>query len=926
MRRLFSFVSNNQFKVIAVLLAVSAFFFFSIFDVRKGEDGYSIHAKIGTDTSAEGMMAASNDGIDDGIGYYNDVRSIFGSDNIIVIKISDEKLFTPDKLGFVEDLAYSLQDMPCVTKVQSLFNVKNFKGRDGMLETEPFFGYVPDTQEEIDQVKKDAMNNRTVYRNLISKDGSSMALTIYIAGDQKDRNFVEKITNSIEAEIDKIRGNFSSIYQIGMPFAKTKLSTGIIDDSKILSPLAVVVLLCSLIVCSRNLNGAIIPVITSSISLLWTIGFMCICGYSVTVLSAIVPALIIVIGSTEDIHIISEFHEGMLEHDDRKSAINYIGGKIGTALFLTFFTTFFGFFSIYFNDIRILKEFGMISAFALLANFLTTITVNPLYLSYFGKRPKAAQHSEECSGVFKTICNFFISIIKYKRRYIVFFTIIISVTMLVGITRIKVNNDLLGYFKDDSEVSKRSENLADEFCGILSFYVVLKADIEDSFKKSEYLKQIVKIQDYLRSRKDADGKNLYDTSVSFADYISIINREMHDGKKEFDCIPENDSLVSQYCLFLARDDIEKYMSPDFSTANILVRHNIAGSYFLLEEMGDFRRFINENIVGVHVGITGENILINEASDSMAQGQVVSLLVLSFVVFCIMSLLFTDVKAGILSLIPNLFPVMILFGVMGYAGIYLDTGTAMIGAIAVGIAMDDTIHFMVRYQKEMRETGDQVTAMEKTMQAEIVPVFSTSIATSLGFAILLFSSFKPIENFGILTGVTMMCALCTDLLITPMLLISTRLITLWDMLSLELKGDVINKSPLFRNMRKWEIKKTILIGDVQTYEAGQKIISQGEIGREMFLLLDGQISVSVNSHDGTTKHITKLNEGDVFGEVGLVSEQERTADIIAETSTKVLKLEWESLERIGKFLPTISSKLFLNIAKILGSRFAISGNK
>ena len=204
----------------------------------------------------------------------------------------------------------------------------------------------------------------------------------------------------------------------------------------------------------------------------------------------------------------------------------------------------------------------------------------------------------------------------------------------------------------------------------------------------------------------------------------------------------------------------------------------------------------------------------------------------------MTILFLRVKAGLLSLVPNLFPIVIIFGIMGFFDIPLNTGTAMIAAISIGIAVDDTIHLMVRYNNEMKRLNDQQEAMVVSLRSESTPVISTSLALALGFFILVVSNFMPIIYFGGLSAIVMMLALTGDLCLTPILLSTTKLITLWDMMSLDLKERVITESPLFRNMRPWQIKKIVLLAHLKEFAKNTPIIIKGETGRSMYLILDG----------------------------------------------------------------------------------------
>jgi hypothetical protein len=341
-----------------------------------------------------------------------------------------------------------------------------------------------------------------------------------------------------------------------------------------------------------------------------------------------------------------------------------------------------------------------------------------------------------------------------------------------------------------------------------------------------------------------------------------------------------------------------------------------------EALDELQAFMDDSL-SEHITyrFTGKNILLNDAADSMAAAQAQSLTLLLVVIFIIMSTLFVNVKAGLLSLIPNAFPIVLNFGVMGLFGIPLNTGTAMVAAIAIGIAVDDTIHFMSRYHKEMRALQNQQAAMEVSVRSEIKPVVSTSIALALGFAVLGFSGFLPVVMFGLLSAMVMIYAMVGDIFITPILLSSTQLITLWEVITLRLGREVLTTSKLFQGLKPWQIKKIILLGRMLEKEPGDLAVVEGETGRSMYIIIEGEMSVYGHGGDEQEIRYATLGPGDVFGEVCLVEPGPRTANVRAEQTSKLIEIDWDGLKRIRRIYPWLSSKLFLNLSRIVGKRLA-----
>jgi hypothetical protein len=273
----------------------------------------------------------------------------------------------------------------------------------------------------------------------------------------------------------------------------------------------------------------------------------------------------------------------------------------------------------------------------------------------------------------------------------------------------------------------------------------------------------------------------------------------------------------------------------------------------------------------------------------------------------------------LAMIPNSLPLIGAFGAMGILGIPLSTGTFPVVIIALGIAVDDTIHFMVRFSKEMQSTTNNEVAIGQTIRHELKPVLGTSLALILGFLILMFAEFRSIAEFGLLSAITVSLALLADLLITPALLISVPLITYWDLLSLSMSQNVIDNSPLFQGMTTREIKRFALLGHIEEKKAGELILRQGDTSNSMLLLLKGELTILVDNDQGVSKKVATVLPGEIIGEMSLLSNDKRSATVQAQDDTQLLKIDAHMLEKVDRSYPRLAIKIRKNIASILVSR-------
>ena len=221
---------------------------------------------------------------------------------------------------------------------------------------------------------------------------------------------------------------------------------------------------------------------------------------------------------------------------------------------------------------------------------------------------------------------------------------------------------------------------------------------------------------------------------------------------------------------------------------------------------------------------------------------------------------------------------------------------------------------------MKESKSEKKAIIEALSHELNPIISTSLALAGGFAMLGFSNFEPVQQFGLLSACVILLALVVDLFLIPILFSRTRLITLWDVVGLKVRRSLLERSTFFRGLSPLQAKKIILASRIESYPADHKIIVEGEIGSTMYVVIEGELEANLE-RDGGVKKLADFNFGDVFGEVGMVSEVKRTANIQTKTPAKILAIDGESLESMRRFSPYLASRVFLNVAKILGERLA-----
>ena len=850
---------------------------------------------------------------------YQKVMDEFGTDNKTIIYIKDKNLWTTDKLARLEQLHLAIEKIEGVIRVDGLFSLHTVHGVDGKIISRPVLRSAPKTTEEALSAKRSALANPLYIGNFFSDDGNVTAMMVSVV-DADDRNdFSRIIYQAFKDQLELYQSDFEYITQVGPPRINAELKQSLSEDFMLLAPLSAFILVVSILLFMRSWLSALVPLVTSVITIIWTFGLLGWLGIPLNILSAMIPSLIIVIGATEDTHLMSAFFRGLDENEGsesgKKEALQYMAKHIGLPLVLTVLTTTLGFASNLFSNIGLIQHFSLAATFAMLANGLITILVLPLMLNLFGsnKNTSLVKNKE-----MNTLPDHVMRLFRYSQdRFPVLtllFTFALCVFFVFQAAKLYVTNDPLSYFQSDRPLIQDVKRIHDDLAGVKIFFISLESKQAKAFQKPQNIQKLVDIQSFLNQQ------GVYDRTISLADHLKFINREFRNNGSE-GSVPETQRLIAQYLMFFHRSDLDSYVSHDYSRANIVVRHNISDSHTLNRYVSELREVL-DTIVGPEMKsyVVSENLMVNHAAESLMVAQVKALIVLLTLIFLIMSAMFTSFKGGFIALIPAIIPITLMFGIMGYFNIPLNPGTAMVAVIAIGIAIDGTIHLLARYNELCRRSSDYIGAVNTAVREEATPLIVSSLALSFGFGVLIFSNFTIVAQFGALAAATMLFSIFANLLITPIIMARIRLVGLYQILAMSVDTEVLDSSVLFQNMTDYQRRKAILISEIHEFKKGDLLVEQDTIGRDMYLILSGKAEV-IRKDEGDLRSLAMLKPGQVFGEIGYIRETERTADVVATEDVSALRFDYERMQKDLKFFPNIIAKLNFNISYILGKRLA-----
>jgi predicted RND superfamily exporter protein len=878
--------------VLVAVLALTLLAASQIVDFRTGA------LRLGVDPSVDDMLPAG----DEGRQFYDHVRRLFGSDETLVVALAAGDVFTEANLRRIQSLTRRLQEIDGVHHVVSLANALNIRSRDGDLAIEPFIDEIPDDPAELERIRREALDNPIYAGNLVSRDSRATVLLVHLV-DMPERELLAMNLDREILRVARAESGDASVWITGGITLKAETGRLLLRDLGRTVPLAIAVAALVALVSFRTLRGVVVPLATLGIALVWTLGAIAATGRSLNLVTVVIPPLVLVVGFAYAIHVLCEYYDVLGEASGDESAE---AGAVSTALsrvalpvLLTGVTTAAGLLSLTASPLGAIAQFGVFSTLGVAAALVASLSFAPAFLQLLPvpRRPRRRSRGDMIDRMARRL-----AVLVVRRRSAILLTgAAVAAVALVGTNRIHVGSDFVRNFDPDSVVRRDIDAVNEHLEGSNVFYVVISSEIRGAFTSPENLHEISRLQEWLDAQPEIGG------TTSLADYVRLINRGFHDDDPAHLAIPESQRLTSQLLLFGSNDELESYVDSRHQTIAVRVRSKVHDS----GAMAALVQRIEQH--------TGNSVLVARTIDDIAQGQAVSLSVAFVVIFAVLSLLFTSLRVGIFALVPNALPVLVYFGALGWSGVTLNPTTGLVACLVLGIAVDDTIHFMTRFNQAARRLADETEGVAEALRTVGRPVTYTSAALCLGFLVLTTSELRNQAEFGALAAFTLAFAWLIDVTFTPALCARMRIVTLWDVLSLDLGENPQSSIPLFQGLKKTQARIAALMASIRRFPAGHRLFSAGEEGDDMYVVIDGKLAASV-VRDGGRVPFPNMERGAVVGEVALFHGK-RTADVEALTDVRLLRLTDWDLERIRRRYPRTGAQLYRNLSRILADRVA-----
>lgn len=698
--------------------------------------------------------------------FFKDYAEKFGNDNdwlVIGLKNKDQSIFNEKSLQEIENITLKLKNIPNVDSIQSPTNIQNVLISPFGIVKIPFLHI---SNHAV--IKKDSAliySYPELISTLFAKDAKSVCLLLHFKTKLK-KDESKELHDSILKVIKN--SSFQETYLAGRLHAEVEYIERMGFELIIFVSSSIILIIFFLYISFRSAWGVVLPLFIVIISIIACIGFMAMNGKNLDIMTILIPTIMFVVGMSDVIHILSKYLEELRYGNDKTSAIKKTMKEVGLATFLTSLTTAIGFLTLLTAGIRPIREFGVYTAVGVILAFVLAITFLPALL-YFLEKPKIVNTQNEKLFWYKWLHNLLLNIIK-RRKIILIGTILLSLLSIYGISKIEINVKLIDEVNEGDPLKEDFLFFEKSFGGGRPFeFTIWLKDSTKTMLDEPVLADLNKIQNYLELKFNV--KQIF----SPISVIKSMNRSMHAGLPIFYTLP-SDSIESKKISRILKIASNSNALKNLITSNKLQARftgKIAdiGSKYMLQKTDSMYLFLDQNLDPAIYGykITGSAALIDKTNFYLSKNMLEGLLIAFVAIAIIMSLLFRSPRIILVSLIPNIIPLLFIGGLIGFWGIGLKMSTSIIFTIAFGIAVDDTIHFLSKLKIELSKGKNLLYAIKRTFISTGKAIILTSIILSGGFLTLILSSFNGTFYTGLLISLTLIFAVLADLLLIPVLL-------------------------------------------------------------------------------------------------------------------------------------------------------------
>ncbi len=708
---------------------------------------------------------------------YDRFQAEFGGTQPLIIAIKSESpppeaagagIFTRERLQFLKDVTEDIQRIPSVQRVQSLatahvLRADTIDSGNGVRTAELAVDFQPLldlSRRSPSETRRLALTDAFLSDELVSRNGNVTALVVTF-----DERRLDEARSTILNEIygtvrSKLPAGVSAYYNGSVEINETYNRVTVDNQRRFVPPILALTLL-AVYALFRSVGHALVVLTCIVVSVLWTLGSYSLLGFGFNILTAMLTPLIVVLAISDDVHLIQHY-----EHERRRctaaEAFKNTVSYVFTPLVGASGTTALGLLSLATSDVLAVRHFGIGAAVGVMLDFAISIVLVPTLLGFMPPRAEPAPHEQHLTGPLRAAA----SLAGRRPRSVLTAAAIMMLVAIAGLTRLRVDTNHIGFFAPTHPLSRSAAVIDTELAGVYSFHVLLEGQPE-SMKAADAMTRIDRLSAAIRTLPEVRK------TTSVADHVRQTNRELHGGSLNAATLPGDPLLIAQELfLFSLSDDgrreLERLVSSDYSTAQIVVRLPSMDSDRVFGAIQAAERLAADTFAGTGISatVTGSGRLFAGLDHYLVRSQISSFATAFVAIFAAMFLIFKSARYGLLALVPNVFPVVALLGVMGWFDISVNVATVMVASVALGVVDDDTVHFLHRFRRQVAKGVAVEAAAQAAGIIEGKAALITALINSCGFAVLMLSEYKPSAWFGGLLAVTLSAAFVAEVFLLP----------------------------------------------------------------------------------------------------------------------------------------------------------------
>ncbi len=708
---------------------------------------------------------------------YLDFKEKFGQDGAVMfVGIESEDLYQLERFQAWYDLTFSLRNKEGVEEVMSIARLYNLRKNDSLKQFEflPVVAKRPETQAIVDSIHR-IIDGLPFYDGLLLNKETGVSLMM-ITLDKEMLNTKARVglIYDIKDRLDRFAEEQNvKVHYSGLPYIRTITTKMAEDELRFFVILALVIAALILLLFFRSFKATIFPIIIVMISVVWAIGTIGLFGFKITMLTGIIPPLIIVIGVENCIFLLNKYHEEYREHQNKVKALARVILRIGNANFLTNATTAAGFAAFIVTGNKMLVEFGIVASLNILAVYLLSLFLIPTFFSFLPP-PKMRHIKHLDAGLVNKILDKITWAVQYRRKVIYLITLCALILAGFGISRLTTSGRVVDEIPQDHQLYRDLMFMEKHFKGVMPLEITIDTRKPKAVLKQSTLKRIDQLEQMLAEYPQLSK------ALSVAEVVKFGKQAFYGGKEKFYSIPSRDELnfiagyIPKGMNNGGKNLLDNFVDSTYQTVRVSVQMANLGTPDIQKLLDEIEPRIDSIFPPKRfdVSITGTSVTFLKGTNYLAKNLFQSLILALVVITILMAFLFTSIRMVFISLIPNLIPQIMTAALMGYFDISIKPSTILIFSIALGISVDNAIHFLSRYRLQLiwNDWNIQKSVILALRETGYSMIYS-SVVLFFGFAIFILSSFGGTEALGYLVSFTLLVALFSNLFLLPSVLLS-----------------------------------------------------------------------------------------------------------------------------------------------------------